>query len=203
MLQAIAEGLRYTAAHQGIGPILTLHAIIAVTARPFAELLPGFADEVFNRGAGGLAALSSSVGVGAIIAGLFLAQRAPEKGLAETAMLAALMVAGATLVFAISPSFWIALTAAAAGGFAMVTAGVGTQTLVQTSVDEAVRGRVLSLFGLVFRSGPAIGALLMGLASELVGLRWPLVIGALLGALAWAIVWKRRKTISRALRPAA
>jgi predicted MFS family arabinose efflux permease len=85
----------------------------------------------------------------------------------------------------------------------MVTAGVGTQTLVQTSVDEAVRGRVLSLFGLVFRSGPAIGALLMGLASELVGLRWPLVIGALLGALAWAIVWKRRKTISRALRPAA
>ncbi len=85
----------------------------------------------------------------------------------------------------------------------MVTAGVGTQTLLQTSVDEAVRGRVLSLFGLVFRSGPAIGALLMGLASEAVGLRWPLIIGALLGAVAWAIVWQRRKSISQALQPSA
>ncbi len=201
MLRAIGEGLHYVAGHGGIGPILTLHAILAITTRPFVELMPGFAGEVFDRGAGGLATLSSAVGVGAIAAGLFLAQRGPEKDLARPALLAALLGAISTLAFALSPTFWIATIAAAAGGFAMVTAGVGTQTLLQTSVDEAVRGRVLSLFGLVFRSGPAIGALLMGFASELVGLRWPLVLGALLGALAWAVVWKRRKTISRALQP--
>lgn len=201
MLQAIGEGLRYVAGHAGIGPILALHAILAVTTRPFIELLPGFAGEVFDRGAGGLAALSSAVGVGAIAAGLFLAQRGPEKDLARIALLAALLGAMSTLAFALSPTFWVAIAAVAAGGFALVTAGVGTQTLLQTSVDEAVRGRVLSLFGLVFRSGPAIGALIMGLASEFVGLRWPLIIGALFGALAWAIVWQRRKSISRALRP--
>ncbi len=201
MLQAIGEGLRYVAAHAGIGPILALHAILAVTTRPFVELMPGFADEVFDRGPGGLAALVSAIGVGAIAAGLFLAQRGPHKGLTDLALLAALMGAIATFVFALSPTFWVAMIAATAGGFALVTAGVGTQTLLQTSVDEAVRGRVLSLFGLVFRSGPAIGALIMGLASELLGLRWPLVIGALLGALAWAVVWQRRKVIAEALRP--
>ncbi len=79
MLQAIGEGLRYVTAHAGIGPILALHAILAVTTRPFVELLPGFADEIFNRGAGGLAALSSAIGIGAIAAGLFLAQRGPGK----------------------------------------------------------------------------------------------------------------------------
>lgn len=199
MLQAIAEGLRYVINHPGIGPLLALHATMAVTARPYVELLPGFAGAVFDRGAGGLAMLSSAVGLGAIAAGLFLAQRGPRKGLAETAMLAALLIAVSALGLALSPAFWVAMLAVTSGGFGMVVAGVGTQTLMQTTVDDAVRGRVLSLFGLVFRSGPAIGALLMGLASELIGLRWPLAIGSVIGALAFSYVWQRRRTISGAL----
>ncbi|MGI9506387.1 MAG: MFS transporter [Geminicoccaceae bacterium] len=201
MLQAIGEGLRYVAGHPGIGPLLALHATLSVTARAFVELLPGLADAVFDHGAGGLAALSSAVGIGAIAAGLFLAQRGPRKDLAETAMLAALLIALSTLALALSPTFWLALIAVTVGGFGMVTAGVGTQTLLQTSVDEAIRGRVLSLFGLIFRSGPAVGALAMGVASEGVGLRWPLAIGGLLGVAAWATIWQRRRRISAALQP--
>ncbi|MDH3662033.1 MAG: MFS transporter [Alphaproteobacteria bacterium] len=200
MLQAIAEGLRYVLAHRGIGPLLALNATLAVSARPYVELLPGFAGAVFDRGAGGLAMLSSAVGLGAIAAGLFLAQRGPRKGLAETAMLAGLLVAFSALGLALSPTFSAAVIAATSGGFGMVIAGVGTQTLMQTSVDEAMRGRVLSLFGLVFRSGPAIGALLMGLASDVVGLRWPLALGSLIGACAFAYVWRRRGKISNALK---
>lgn len=200
MLQAIGEGFRYVIGHPGIGPLLALNATMAVSVRPYVELLPGFAGAVFDRGAGGLAMLSSAVGMGAIAAGLFLAQRGPQKGLAETAMLAALLIALSALGLALSPTFWAALIAVTLGGFGMVVAGVGTQTLMQTSVDEAVRGRVLSLFGLVFRSGPALGALLMGLASELIGLRWPLAIGSIIGALAFAVVWRRRERISDALR---
>ncbi len=201
MLQAIGEGLRYVIGHAGIGPILALHAILAISARPFVELLPGFADEVFARGAGGLAALSSAIGAGAIVAGLYLAQRSPGKDLVAIALLAALLSAAATMVFAISPSFWFAMIAVTIGGFALVTAGVSTQTLLQTSVDEAVRGRVLSLFGLVFRSGPAIGALLMGAASEFVGLRWPLIVGSCIGAVAWAVIWHGKTRITQALKP--
>ena len=200
MLRAIGEGLDYVLKHPGIGPLLALNATMAVSARPYVELLPGFAGAVFERGAGGLAMLSSAVGLGAIAAGLFLAQRGQRKGLAETAMLAALLIAISALGLALSPTFWIALIAVTAGGFGMVVAGVGTQTLMQTSVVDAVRGRVLSLFGLVFRSGPAIGALLMGVASEAVGLRWPLVFGSMIGAAAFAVVWRRRKKISGALR---
>lgn len=200
MLQAIAEGLRYVVKHRGIGPLLALHATMAMTARPYVELLPGFADAIFDRGAGGLAMLSSAVGLGAIAAGLFLAQRGSQKGLAETAMLAALLIALSALGLALSPTFWVAVMAVTSGGFGMVVAGVGTQTLMQTSVDDAVRGRVLSLFGLVFRSGPAIGALIMGVASEQVGLRWPLAVGALMGAVAFAYTWRRRRMVSAALQ---
>ena len=87
MLAAIGEGLRYTRAHGGIGPILLLQAVLAVSARPFFELLPGFAADVFGRGAPGLAMLSSSVGIGAVVAGLWLAQRGGEGRLALLVLL--------------------------------------------------------------------------------------------------------------------
>jgi len=200
MLQAIGEGLRYVVGHPGIGPILALNATLSITARPYVELLPGFADDVFGRGAGGLAMMSSAVGLGAILAGLFLAQRGQKEGLSDTVLLAALLIAFSAFGLALSPTFWLALIMAASGGFGMVIAGVGTQTLLQTSVDEHIRGRVLSLFGLIFRSGPAIGALTMGLASEVVGLRLPLALGSLLGAMAFLYAWQRRQMISGALQ---
>src|SRR5512132_1108053 len=71
VLEAIGEGLRYTAGHAAIGPILLVHAALAVAARPFFELLPGFADQIFGRGAPGLATLSSTVGIGAVISGFW------------------------------------------------------------------------------------------------------------------------------------
>ena len=81
----------------------------------------------------------------------------------------------------------------------MVAAGTGTQTLLQTAVDEGMRGRVLSLFGLIFRGGPALGALVMGAASELIGLQAPLAVGALLGLIACGLLLRRRRAIARSL----
>ena len=199
MLEAVREGVAYAIAHPGIGPILFLHAVIALTARPFVELLPGFAADVFDRGASGLAILSSSVGAGAIVGGLWLAQRT-ETGRQTTITLGGgLLVAGAILGFALTPWFGFATLCAALAGFGMVCSGVGTQTLLQTAVEDGMRGRALSLFGLILRGGPALGALVMGGASEFVGLPAPLAVGALLGVLACLSTWRRRAPITRSL----
>jgi predicted MFS family arabinose efflux permease len=199
VLEAIGEGLRYTAAHAAIGPFLLVHAVLAVSARPFFELLPGFADQVFDRGAPGLATLSSTVGIGAVAGGFWLAQRSDQKHLAPIIVVNSLLIALATLGFALSTWFPVAVTCVAIAGFAMVATGVATQTLIQITVDEAVRGRVLSLFGLIFRGGPALGALIMGAASELVGLQAPLATGAVLGVGACGLLWRQRQSIARAL----
>jgi predicted MFS family arabinose efflux permease len=58
---------------------------------------------------------------------------------------------------------------------------------------------VLSLFGLIFRGGPALGALLIGVASEAFGLQAPLAVGALLGLVAAVFLWRRRDAIDRHL----
>jgi predicted MFS family arabinose efflux permease len=74
-------------------------------------------------------------------------------------------------------------------GFAMAGMGISAQTLIQISVDSAMRGRVLSLFGLIFRGGPALGALIMGTASDQVGLRLPIFLGATVVLAVW--MWAR------------
>jgi predicted MFS family arabinose efflux permease len=200
MLAAVAEGLGYALGHPGIGPILLLQALLAVCARPFVELLPGFAADVFGRGAPGLAVLSSTIGIGAIAGGLWLAQRPADAGLPKVVLLSSILTALAVLGFALCPWFWPAVAVVALAGFVMVVAGAGTQTMLQTAVEEGMRGRVLSLFGLIFRGGPALGALVMGVASEAFGLQAPLTVGALLGFLAAAVVWRRREAIGRSLR---
>jgi predicted MFS family arabinose efflux permease len=109
------------------------------------------------------------------------------------------LVTLSVLTFSLSTSFAAALVCMALAGFGMVVAGVGTQTLIQTSVDEAMRGRVLSLFGLIFRGGPAVGALVMGAASEIVGLQAPVAAGTIIGLVASILIWRHRGAIAASL----
>jgi predicted MFS family arabinose efflux permease len=198
MLGAVADGLRHALRHPGIGPILLLQAALALCARPFVELLPGFAADVFGRGAAGLAVLSSMIGIGAIAGGLWLAP--DQSGLTGVVLGSSVLTALTVLGFALCPWFWPAVACVALSGVAMVVAGAGTQTVLQAAVDEGMRGRVLSLFGLIFRGGPALGALVVGAASEAFGLQTPLAVGALLGLLAAVFLWRRREAVGRHLR---
>jgi predicted MFS family arabinose efflux permease len=143
--------------------------------------------------------LSSTIGIGAIVGGLWLAQRADQSGLARVVLGSSVLIALTVLAFALSRWFWPAVACVALSGVAMVVAGAGTQTVLQTAVEEGMRGRVLSLFGLIFRGGPALGALAIGGASEAFGLQAPQAAGALLGLLAAIYLWRRREAIDRSL----
>ncbi len=80
----------------------------------------------------------------------------------------------------------------------MIT-GIGAQTLIQASVDHSMSGRVMALYGMIFRAGPSLGAVAMGTASTHFGLRSPLAIGAVLSIGFLALTLTRRKAIAAAL----
>ena len=199
-LAGIAEGLGYVRRHGAIGPLLLLLAAASVCARPFVELLPGFADAVFARGAPGLAMMTATLGLGAMLTGLWLAGRDPARPLAPLALASPLLVAVALFGFVAAPSLALALPALFLAGAGAVTSGIATQTVLQLAVAGPLRGRVMALYGLIFRAGPGLGALVMGAASEFFGLRLPVAAGALLTVLAWALVWRRRAAIAGASR---
>ena len=195
----IAEGWRYTVAHPGIRPVLVLLVITAVVSRPVVDLLPGFAGDVFHRGAGGLAWLTAAMGLGAMSGALWLAFRGVLSGLTTITISAVLVLALALLAFTAMDNFFLALPFLAITGFAMVVNGIGSQTLIQSSVAPAMRGRVMSLYTLIYRGMPALGAVVMGWLAEGFGLPATLGGGAVLCLIAWGWAARRRRGMAVAL----
>ena len=98
-------------------------------------------------------------GLGATVGGILLAQRGAVEGLTGIVAVLIFVFGLALIAFTATGIFWIALVSVFAAGAAMVINGVGEQTLVQASVDPAMRGRVMSRYGMISRVGPAVGAM--------------------------------------------
>jgi MFS family permease len=195
----IAEGYRYAAGHPGIARMLILLTVISICGRPYMELLPGFADDVFGRGATGLAWLVSVTGLGAMCGGFWLAQRGQVQGLTVRVVVSVLVFALSLVGFAATNLFGFALACLFVSGFAMIVIGVGEQTLLQNAVDPAMRGRVMSLYGMIGRGAPAIGALVMGGLSESMGLQAPVIGGAALCIGLWFWASRRQGPMAKSL----
>jgi MFS family permease len=171
-------GVRYTRRHKVLGRLILYALAFSLLIRPLNELLPAITELLFGHGATGLAILTSARGVGALVAGLILAKRTQIEGLTRHLVLS--MLAGTVSVFALlaTGNLWIGVLALAVFGYAASTAGVGTTTLIQVTVDNRLRGRVLSMNGLIMRGVPSLGAVVMGWVADRTGLYWPLAVGA-------------------------
>ena len=201
VLAEIGEGIRFVAGHRAIGPLFLLFIGSAVTVRPLAELLPGLADQVFGGGPETLAYLSSTLGLGAVVGGLLTMQAAAGEQV-RLAVLAALAAAGAGAAVAASPNLPLALLSIAAFGAALLIGGVAAQTVMQMAAPAQLRGRVMSLFGIVFRGGPALGAVAIGALADLWSLRAAVLIGAAAMVAVWVPIYRRRSGVARALEEA-
>jgi len=195
------EGLRYLFAHPGIRMQMALLTATSMFARPLTDMFPGFADEVFGNGAHGLALLQSAQGIGAMAGGALMLSYSRLKGLTRLTLSNILVMSLTTLAFTMTGTdlFWLACLLIGGVGYALTVQSTSNQTLIQSAVSPDMRGRVLGLYGLVARGGPALGALLMGIAAEHFGLRAPVIFGAALCLLLWIWAWPRRKALAAAL----
>ena len=191
LMTQMLEGYGYVIRHPGIGPIMLMLLLTALFGRPITELLPGFAGAVYQNGAQGLAWMTSSMGIGAMVGGFFIAQRGHVAGLTRVIMGMTAVMAVALLVFAFVPWFPVALIAIAFASCGIATMSISSQSLIQTQVDGALRGRVISVYGLIFRMGPALGALVMGGLVDNLGWRWPIAGGAVICLATWW--WGQRR----------
>ncbi|MCC7426833.1 MAG: MFS transporter [Alphaproteobacteria bacterium] len=198
-LRETSEGLLYVFRHPGLGPLFAVLAATALLARPFMELLPGFADRVFGRGVDALASMTSSAGVGAFMGGLWMASRKSVRGLSFLAVHAALLIALMGMAFVATTYFPLALACCALLGAFIVVHSVAVQTLLQSNTERAMRGRALAVYGLTIRSCPAVGALTLGWISEGVGLRLPVAGGCALSLLVWAWGARRQRRMAAVL----
>ncbi|HSR55332.1 MAG TPA: MFS transporter, partial [Alphaproteobacteria bacterium] len=130
----ILDGFRYARAHEGIGPLLVILLATTLFARPFNDLFAGFADDVFGRGADGLAWLTGMLGLGAFIGSIFFARRDGMAGLTRMLVGSVLIFAIALVGFTATDIFWFACLCTAIAGISVCIVGVAEQTLLQASV---------------------------------------------------------------------
>ncbi len=204
MLTEVSRGIRFAATRPELRNPLVTALAVAVTLRAVVELLPGFADDVFGGDAGTLGALTASFGLGALSAALWMTWRGDRANPAVTVVFGGLLAGVAVILFSLTGALILALACLGLAGASLTLFGVSTQQLLQADVPDEMRGRVLSLFGLVMRSTPALGAVALGAASEYFGLRLPVFVAAVFGlaVVAWSARHSLRARSSRSARSA-
>lgn len=195
------DGVRYALGQAEPRALLSLSATLSIFGLgPVLAMLPVYARQVLNLGASGYGGLMSAVGVGAAggaIAMASLGHRVDRKRLITTATLLFSMVLALS---AAHHSYPLALVGLAITGFGSVLAAISTNTLLQTSAPDHLRGRVMGFYSFVVLGLAPFGSLQAGWISEHFGVPASFVIGAAVCSLvALGLAWDRDRP--RALEP--
>jgi predicted MFS family arabinose efflux permease len=193
LLGDLRDGWRYVLARPALFAMFMLLTVNALFARPLTYLFSAFAGAVYAAGPETLALLTSSVGVGAILAGMKLSMSGKTRGLIRSMMVNVLVTAAAMGGFAVTTYKPLAVALVFCFGYSITVVTVAAQTLVQNSVDDNMRGRVLSLWVAFTRGAPALGVLVIGWIANHVGLMWPTLGAAVLCLGGMVLMLKRRR----------
>ena len=154
---------------------------------PYTVLMPVFADRILHGGARGLGILMSATGVGALLAALTLASRTGVRGLGRWVAYSCGGFGAALVLFASSRSFWLSAALLVPAGFCMMLQMASSNTLIQTMVPDHLRGRVMSVYSMMFMGMAPFGALMGGALADRLGAPLTVAMGgvACVGGAVW------------------
>jgi len=196
----IVEGFQFVNRTAPIRALLMLLGIVSVTGMPYVVLMPIFADKILHSGGQELANLIGShdlgavrlgilmgaAGVGALLGALTLAVRSGVKGLGTWVTVCCAGFGVSLMLFAYSKSFWVSVFLLLPVGYFIMLQMASSNTLIQVMVPDALRGRVMAVYSMMFMGMAPIGALLGGALSDRIGAPNAVAIGGLASILgAW------------------
>ncbi len=195
----IGASFAYVRAHPGIGPVFLLMTTASIFIRPIQDMLPGFVGTIFMGGPRDLAWLTSGIGVGAMLSAGTIAMRGGVSGLTVRIFGGFVGLVASTLALVATDNFIVGVISASFLGYTLNSMSTSTQALVQSAVANDMRGRVMSLYLLIFRGMPAVGSLIDGLIAHAFGLRWTFGICSVATLIVWGLAMPRRHAIAKAL----
>lgn len=181
----IREGLAYVRRTRPIRDSLLLLGIVSLFTMNFQVLVPVYAQRVLAQSAAGYGLLMAALGAGALVAALGMAAQQGVEPPPWRRSLGVALLGLSSLALAVTRSYPLAALLFAAGGWGMVSLNVGTNTLVQLSSEEALRGRVMSAYTLVLIGVGPFGSLWAGLLSDRLGVAAALGVGGAVALGAW------------------
>jgi MFS family permease len=187
--QHALDGFAYVAKHRRVRTLLLLFTVVGIFGWSYSVLMPAFATDVLHVGARGYGALLSANALGALCGALTVASFGsrvhPRLLIFGGLGFFSLML----LLLAFTQNYCLALVFLAVAGWGMLLYFSTTNTLIQTSVADGMRGRVMGIWALIFGGMLPLGGLEVGILSHYAGVRWAIATGAIVCALAALVVW--------------
>jgi MFS family permease len=175
LLEELSHGWKYVFNSVPIRSALILLAVVSAAGTPYTVLMPAIAAQVLQGGPNTLGILMTATGVGALSGALYLASRETVVGLGRIIMYATLAFGAGLIAFSVTTSLWFACVVLAIAGTGFMVQLAATNTILQTLVDERLRGRVMSFYTMAFFGTVPIGSLIGGVVADRFGA--PLTVG--------------------------
>ncbi|MGW2085620.1 MFS transporter [Streptomyces sp. NPDC001880] len=171
----LREGLRYVSGHPELIWPIVLVGFVGTFGFNFPIWLTAFADEIFHGGAGMYSFFNILMAAGSLAGALLAARRRASR-------LRMLVAAGTVfglleIIASLSPSVWLFAILLVPIGMIGLTTNISANTSVQMAADPAMRGRVMSLYMMVFAGGTPVGAPIVGWISDTYGVRTGMAVG--------------------------
>ncbi len=183
----IRQGLGYAFHTPSVRTLLMLLGLVSLLGTTYTVLMPVFAEEVLHCGAQEYGWLMGSSGVGAVVGTLFLARHKNVRTLGRSLIFALGRLGAGLILFSLSRQLWLSLLWVPLAGSGFMVSIAGINTLLQTLAPDQMRGRVMSLFFMVFMGTATLGSLLAGTLAPLLGTPTTVGLGGLvsLGGILW------------------
>ena len=190
VLEHFREGIRYARTDRRIWALIVMTAVFGIFGFPFMVLLPVFARDVLHVGSEGLGVMSACVGIGAVLSALGLAIYSPRIRRGTVVKYSGPAFGLCVAAFAFSRWYPLALLMLALSGATMVLNNAATNTLLQETVPDALRGRVMSFWTFVFVGFAPIGSFQSGWLGESIGAPLAVALGGAISSVASWWIWK-------------
>jgi MFS family permease len=177
-VEHIIEGFRFVRETQPIRLLLLLLGLVSLVAMPYSVLMPIFADRILGGGARGLGILMGATGVGALIGALTLATKTGVRGLGRWVAFSCGGFGVSLVAFALSKNFLLSTALLVPVGFCMMLQMSSSNTLIQAMVPDHLRGRVMSVYSMMFMGMGPFGALIAGAIADRLGAPLAVIMGA-------------------------
>jgi MFS family permease len=168
---------------------------------PYTVLMPIFAAKVLHGGPHTLGFLMGASGIGALFSAYQLATRRSVLGLGKVIPMTSALFGAALVGFALSHWLWLSLLLMLFTGYGMMQQMAASNTILQTIVDEDMRGRVMSFYAMAFAGTAPFGSLVAGFIAQRIGAPITLVIGGITCVVAAAWFYRQLPEIRSAVRP--
>jgi len=201
MADQLRQGWVYVAGSLPIRSILMLFCVISLMGWPFMVLMPIFAAQVLHGGPHTLGFLMGAVGVGSLVSALMLVVRRTVRGLLKIIPIGAAIFGAGLIAFGFSRSLWLSLSMMFVAGFGMMQGVTTSNTILQTLVDETMRGRVMSYYTMAFVGMAPFGSLLAGAMAHAIGAPRTVMVSGIACIMGAAWFTSRMGAIRREMRP--